>query len=217
MRKLLNFSITSFLMFISCLLWGCQETKEVSEFKIKTKDEYYTNLLNTTLEIELLINNQRTQCFYSNDSNIFVFTIKYEHSNEYGYIYDNETNDVYCLDNQELSLMSVNNEITMEQLLDKFNFLFYLKFDTTNFELKNTLSICNRICDHYRFTEVINNTDTVFNVYIDRESGFCLRATCSINDSTIIHFETKKFIYEPSVNQYRTMVTASKDNRNVEE
>lgn len=217
MRKLLNFSITSFLMFLSCLLWGCQNPKEISGFQAKTTDEYFSNLLNTTMEIELIVNNQRSKCFYSNDSNIFVFTIKYEHSNEYGYIYDNETNDVYCIENQELNYYNTLDDVSIEQLLNKLNFLFYLKFDTSKFDYIDDymLTICNRKCDHYRFTEIINGNETVFNIYIDRESSFCLRATCSINDNTIIHFETKKFTNESEVNQYRTMVTANRNNKQV--
>lgn len=217
MRKLLNFSITSFLMSISCLLYGCQEQKEISKFTPKTVDEYYTNLLNTTMEIDLIINGQRTQCFYSNDSNLFVITIKYEHSNEYGYIYDNETNDIYNIENHEISFVKSTDNVPTEKLLSKLNILFYLNFDHSKFDYVDdyTLTICNRKCDHYRFTELINGNETVFNLFIDRESAFCLRATCSVNASTIIHFETKKFIYEPSVNQYRTMVTSSKNNKKI--
>lgn len=213
MRKLLNFSITSFLMFISCLLWGCQEQRDFSGFNPKTAEEYYASLLNTTMEIELIVNNQRTQCFYSNDSNIFVFTIKYEHSNEYGYIYDNENNDIYYIENQQISYMKSADDVSVDLLLSKLNFLFFLNFDTSKFDYIDDyiLVSCNRKCNHYRFTEIINNNETVFNIYIDEESAFCLRATCSVNDSTIIHFETKKFVYEPCVNQYRTMVTSSKN------
>lgn len=211
MRKLINVSIISFLMSLSCMLFGCKETINYTEFEQRTYDEYYSDLLNTTIEMDLIIEGQQASCFYTNDSNLFVFTIKYEHSSEYGYIYEKETNSLYCIENQEISIKDLSNIPSLKDFLKNLNFLFYLKFDCNNFEYITTVTICNRQCNQYRFTETIKGKDTVFFVYIDQETSFCLKAICSYNDTTNIYFQTKKFICEPSVNEYKTMLTGIED------
>ena len=37
---------------------------------------------------------------------------------------------------------------------------------------------------------------------IDKETGFCLKGVAVINNTTVIYFETKKFIQEPNTNHY---------------
>ena len=88
------------------------------------------------------------------------------------------------------------------KLYNASNFLFHLKYDFSKFEYINTVTVCNRNCNKYRFKENINGTLATFNVYIDQATGFCLKGVCVIDDETKIYFETKRFISEPNINNY---------------
>lgn len=204
MRRILTLSFNALLIIVSLLFPGCDSNESIYNFQPKTYNEYYNALENTTIQIELVVNNKRAVCYYSNDSTTFVYTIKYQHSNEYGYIYNTKTNELYCMEDQKITKKELNDdaEETISKLYNASNFLFHLKYDFSKFEYINTVTVCNRNCNKYRFKENINGTLATFNVYIDQATGFCLKGVCVIDDETKIYFETKRFISEPNINNY---------------
>ena len=204
MRKLLLLTYNAIFILISSLMTGCNQSLQYQDFYPKTYDEYYTSLENTTIQIELVINNKRAICYYTNDSQFYVYTIKHQYSNEYGYIYNTLTNELYCIENQVITEKKLNKEAedSIIGLYNTSNIMFHLNYDFSKFEYINTVTICNRECDKYRFEDKINNELATFNIYIDKETGFCLKGVAVINNTTVIYFETKKFIQEPNTNHY---------------
>ena len=204
MRRLLLLTYNALFIILLSFLNGCKSASYIDEFKPKSYDHYYNSLENTTIQIELIIDNRRAICLYSNDSDYYVYTIKHQYSNEYGYIYNTKTNELYCIENQTIVSKQLNKdaEDTITHIFDSLNILFHLNYDFSTFEYINTVKVCNRPCDKYRFVDKINNQSATFNVYIDQETGFCLKGVCVINNETTIYFETKRFINEPSIQCY---------------
>lgn len=210
MRKLLFLSFHSFIIFVSTFLLSCSNTTSSVDFYPKSYDEYYTALENTTIEMELVINKHRAICTYTNDSVLFVYSIKYQYSNEYGYIYDTKNNELYAIENHKITekILNAEAEQKISELYSSNNVLFHLKFDYSQFEYINTVTVCNRECDKYRFTDEINGEEATYNVYIDKQTGLCLKGVCIINDSTIMYFETKNFVKEPSTIDYKQVLNS---------
>ncbi len=204
MKKVLVFSINSIFILLTWFTTGCSAQPKKKEFTPKPLDEYYNILENSTIEMELFVDDKRTTCFYSNDTQLFVFTIKYQQSNEYGYLYDKSNNELYNIENHSIETESINkNPINiMNDLFEESYFLFHLKFDPEKFEYKESTYLCNKLCDVYRFVDEVKGEEAVFNIYIDQETGLCLKGVCSINDLTYVYFETKKFVNQPCINDY---------------
>lgn len=210
MQRLLIFSYNFIIIFFSSFLFGCETSTSFMDFQPKSYDEYYNFLENTTIQIEMVVNNKRAVCTYTNDGIIYVYTIKYQHSNEYGYIYDTLTNELFCLEDQIITGKKMRDEAeeAITKLYNSSNILFHLKFDYAKFVYINTVTICNRSCDKFRFIDEINGEEVTFNVYIDKETGFCLKGVCSSKDTTYIYFETKSFLLKPSIDTYKQIITS---------
>lgn len=208
MRKLLSFSLNSLFIFISSFIFGCNAPSCDNNFKKKTYDDYYNSLENTTIEMELIVDNNRAMCLYSNDGETYVFTIKYQYSGEYGYIYNTKNNELFCIENQKVTQkkLNIDAENKISELYNTNNILFHLRFDTEKFEYIQTVTVCNKKCDKYRFVDKLYDTEATYNIYIDKETGFCLKAVCVVNGSTKIYFETKRFIKTPSIENYLFMI-----------
>lgn len=208
MRRFLILSLNFIVLIVSCFTTGCKNTERKDEIPHKTYQEYHDILLNSTLEMELTINNRRASCFYSNNSNIYVYTIKYQHSTEYGFVYDKTNEILYSYENKNISISKTDISLDeiIENMFKKANFLLYLNHDTSGYEYKNTVTVCNRKCDKYRFVDEIDGEEATFNVYIDKETTLCLKATCILNNNSTFSFETKDFNYSPSVGYYKTLI-----------
>lgn len=208
MRKILSLSINFVILIISCFTSGCSPEVEKQEIPHKTYQEYYDILLNSTLEMELNINNKKATCFYSNDSNTFVYTIRYQHSTEYGFIYDKQSQILYSYENQNIAIEKTDISVDeiMEKVFNHANFLLYLNYDTSGYEYKNTVTVCNRTCDKYRFVDEFKGEEATFNVYIDQETSLCLKTTCTLSNGSTFSFDTKKFNYIPSVDYYKLSI-----------
>lgn len=204
MYKYLILSYNAILLFLLTFITGCGAVEKNKTFEPKTYTEYYEALENTTIQIELIINNKRAICYYTNNSEFYVYTIKHQYSNEYGYIYNTKTNELYCIENQLITEKKLNHEAEQEitDLYNNSNVLFHLKYDYSSFEYINTVTVCSRECDKYRFEDTINGEPATFNVYIDKDTGFCLKGVCIVNNITTIYFETKVFIREPKIDTY---------------
>ena len=218
MRKLLLLTYNAFIIFISSFFLGCNQPIQNQQFYPKTYNEYYNALENTTIQMELVINNKRAICYYTNDSDLYVYTIKHQYSNEYGYIYNTKTNELFCIENQVITEIKLNKEAEDEimKLYNTWNMLFHLSYDFSTFEYINTVTVCSRECDKYRFEDEINKETATFNVYIDKETGFCLKGVVVVNNTTTILFETKRFMYEANTNQYIEIIKEYNNNKNTQ-
>ena len=107
MRRLLFFSYEFIIIFFSSFLFGCETSTSFMDFQPKSYDEYYNFLENTTIQIEMVVNNKRAVCTYTNDGTIYVYTIKYQHSNEYGYIYNTLSNELFCLEDKVIGGVTI--------------------------------------------------------------------------------------------------------------
>lgn len=208
MRRLLFFSYEFIIIFFSSFLFGCETSTSFMDFQPKSYDEYYNFLENTTIQIEMVVNNKRAVCTYTNDGTIYVYTIKYQHSNEYGYIYNTLSNELFCLEDQVITSKKMKDEAEeiITKLYNTSNILFHLKFRYQDFEYINTVTICNRECDKFRFIDELNGEEVTFNVYIDQETGFCMKGVCITKDTTLIYFEAKRFICESSTESYKEII-----------
>lgn len=213
MQKILILFSNFLLILLSVFAAGC-ESSSINDFKKKSYDEYYTSLENTTIEMELVVDNKRAICFYTNDSKTFIFTIKYQYSSEYGYLYNTVNNELYCLENQVITQKKINSdaEEAIWKLYNSNNILFHLQFDYSEFEYIGTVTICNRECNKYRFIDQLNGEEATFNIYIDNETGFCLKGVCVVDDSTKIYFEAKKFIKEANIQPYIDLINKYEKN-----
>ena len=110
MQKLLVLSINLVFLVFSSFILGCTTTRETYDFQPKTYDEYYNAIENSTIQFELIIADKRAVCYYTNDSITFVYTIKHQYSNEYGYIYNTSLNELYCMENQVITEKKIKNE-----------------------------------------------------------------------------------------------------------
>lgn len=210
MKKLLVLTYNTIIFLLLSLLVGCKSPANPNEFKQHSYDDYYNALENTTIQIELIIDNKRAICYYTNNAEFYIYTIKYQYSNEYGYIYNTKTNELYYLENQRITSKIYKDEAEelITYLYNNANILFHLQYDYKTFEYVNTVTVCNRICDKYRFTKKINGQKATFNIYIDKITGFCLKGICVVDEATAFYFEAKRFLYEPSVNNYIREVNA---------
>ena len=135
MRKLLFLS-HSFLIIIVSFLLGCSAPTN-NPFKPKSYNDYYNSLENTTIEMELVIDNKRAICFYTNDTEIYVFTIKYQYSGEFGYIYNTTKNELYDIENRTIKEKKINidAENAISKLYNSNNVLFHLNLITQNLNI----------------------------------------------------------------------------------
>ena len=129
MRKLLNLSLYVILGLLSNLLLGCNEPNNESGNNIpdKTYEEFYNELGDTTIEMEVVLNDKRATFFYSNDEEYFVSTIKYENAQEFGFVFNKQDNILYTIDKGEVT-QSVSSSIAKNKLATIFksaNYLFY--------------------------------------------------------------------------------------------
>ena len=208
MRKLLNLSLYVILGLLSNLLLGCNEPNNESGNNIpdKTYEEFYNELGDTTIEMEVVLNDKRATFFYSNDEEYFVSTIKYENAQEFGFVFNKQDNILYTIDKGEVT-QSVSSSIAKNKLATIFksaNYLFYLKLNKNKFVFQETVTIANRECSKYRYEEPSKNL--VYNIFIDKETSLCLKCVCSKNDTVEMFFETKKFLQETNVQNYKILV-----------
>ena len=211
MRKLLSFSLYVFIAFISNILIGCNNSTPYSEIPEKSYEEFYEDLKNTTIEMEVVIKDKRATFLYTNDDSYFVSTIKYENAQEYGFIYENETNILYSLDKGKVS-SEITDDLSKEQIKKIFesaNYFFYLRLDIKKFIFQETVTIANRECNKYRYEDT--QTNTIYNIYLDHETSLCLKLVMSKNENIELFFETKKYINEPQISNYQSMVYSYKE------
>lgn len=218
MRKLLTLSFNAILILLTSLFSGCENQIKKNDFIPKTNEEYMESLLNTTIEMELIIEEKRATCYYSNNSDIFVFIIKGQYSSPSGYVYSKSEKTVYYYDGEKLIVTKTNVSFDehIKNVHSETNFLFHLEFKDEPFEYKKTVTVCNRECDKFRFKTTIRNKDLTFNIYIDKETGFCLKAVCSYDDSTDIYFETKKFIQSSDLEFFINLINKCKKENNTQ-
>lgn len=216
MRKIILFIFNSIFILQYLFITGCNIHSKETDFTPKTNVEYTSNFLNTTIEMELIKSDKRSICFYSNDTNIFVFTIRHQYSSEIGYIYCKSDKTLYYYDDGQISISQTNIDFenNIFNIPLETNVLFHLDFKEENFEYKKTVTVCNRECDKYRFITNVRNKELIFNIYIDKETGFCLKAVCSLDDVTDIYFETKKFINQPDIDYYKQLLILFKKQNN---
>lgn len=213
MRRFL-ISFCNILLIVLCVsIAGCTSPSS-SGFQKKSYNDYYTSLENTTITMELVVDNKRAICYYTNNAETYVFTIKYQYSSEYGYIYNTTSNELYCIENQIITQKKINNEAedVISKLYNSTNILFHLQFDSSKFEYINKVTICNRECNKYRFIDKLNGEESTFNIYIDNETGFCLKGVCVVDGSTKIYFEAKRFVKENNISPYIKLINQYEKN-----
>lgn len=217
MRKLLNLSLYVILSLFSNLLLGCNEPNNETGNDIpdKTYEEFYNELGNTTIEMEVVLNDKRATFFYINDEEYFVSTIKYENAQEFGFVFNKQESILYTIDKGQVT-QSVSSSIAKNKLATIFksaNYLFYLKLNKNKFVFQETVTIANRECGKYRYED--SSKKLIYNIFIDNETSLCLKCVCSKNDTVEMFFETKKFLQETNVENYKLLVyTYNKDTQN---
>lgn len=207
MKKLLHLSLCALVSVISNMLVGCSEPNN-NDFTIpdKTYEDFYKDLEDTTIEMEVIIKDKRTMFYYSSNEEYFVTTWKYENGQEFGFIYDNMNKTLYTLDKGKITL-DVSASIAEKQIENIFksaNFLFYLKLDKSKFEFVEQVEIANRICNKFRYNDKSN--DVVYNIYIDTESSLCFKCVRSKNNSTELFFEIKKFDNNTNIESFKSLI-----------
>lgn len=208
MRKLLSFSLYALLMLVSNIFTGCTKETVDLKFEEKTYAELYEELKNKTVELEVVIEGKRNMFFFSNNDNIYIYTIRYENGPEMGHIYDNNTKRVYSLERNQLTLKysGVEAEEHIEKIFNASSLLIYLKLDKTKFEYIETTTITNRECFKYRYENQTKKGTEVFHLFIDKETSLCLKCVYYINDEVKLYFETKKFSPSSEVDIYKNLV-----------
>lgn len=208
MRKLLSFSLYALLMLVSNIITGCTKETVDLKFEEKTYEELYEELKNKTVELEVVIEGKRNMFFFSNNDNIYIYTIRYENGPEMGHIYDNSTKRVYSLERNQLTLKysGVEAEEHIEKIFNASSLLIYLKLDKTKFEYIETTTITNRECFKYRYENQTKKGTEVFHLFIDKETSLCLKCVYYINDEVKLYFETKKFSPSSEVDIYKNLV-----------
>lgn len=208
MRKLLSFSLYALLMLVSNIFTGCTKETVDLKFEEKTYAELYEELKNKTVELEVVIEGKRNMFFFSNNDNIYIYTIRYENGPEMGHIYDNNTKRVYSLERNQLTLKysGVEAEEHIEKIFNTSSLLIYLKLDKTKFEYIETTTITNRECFKYRYENQTKKGTEVFHLFIDKETSLCLKCVYYINDEVKLYFETKKFSPSSEVDIYKNLV-----------
>ena len=121
MRKLLNLSLYVVLSLFFNLLLGCNEPNNESGNNIpdKTYEEFYNDLGDTTIEMEVVLNNKRATFFYSNDDEFFISTIRYENSQEFGFVFNKLENILYTIDKGQIT-----QEVSSSIAKNKLNSIF---------------------------------------------------------------------------------------------
>lgn len=214
MKKLFCLSIYTMFSFVFGILFGCNTQKNTNDLKEKTINEFHEEIKNTKFDMELIIDNYRATCSYANDSQLYVFSIKYENNKEYGYIYDSVNHELYNIDNGYLKLKSDNtlkkNEM-IEKLLSSSCLIYYINHDLDKFEFIEQTIIANRDCNKYRYITEHKGKEMVYNIYIDIETQLCLKTVCSHGDNIEFYFEAKKFENNPSLDSYKEMISSIKE------
>lgn len=208
MRKLLSVSLYALLVLVSNIITGCSKQLVDLKYEEKTYEELYDELKNTTVELEVVIEGKRNIFFYSNNDNLYIYTIKYENGPEMGYIYDNESKRVYSLERNELSLKysDIEAEEHIEKLFKTSSFLIYLNLDKDKFEYIETTTIINRECFKYRYETNSKKGTEVYHFFIDKETSLCLKCVYHINDEVKLYFETKRFSPSSEIDIYKNLV-----------
>ncbi len=209
MRKLLSASLYTLLVLLSNIIPSCNDDKEV-KFEEKTYEELYEELQNTTIELEVLKEGKRNIFYYSNNENIYIFTIKYDNGPEFGYIYDRENQTIYNLERQNVTIQFEGTLATdyFEKIFKASNFLLYLSLDYEKFEYIDTTTIVNRKCYQYRYETKTKNGSEVSNFFIDKETSLCLKYIFSIDGETKLYIETKRFTSGSNIDCYKQLIDA---------
>lgn len=217
MRKLLYASLYSLLVMISSILAGCNQPFKDNGIPNKTYEDFYEDLKNTAIEMEVIVKDKRAIFFYTNDENYFITTIKYENAQEFGFIYDLHNNILYTVDKGQITaeFTSLVAESQITSIFQSANYFFYLKFDTNKLVFQEKTTIINRECNKYRYEDTDKNL--VYNIYIDTQTSLCLKCVCSNNDVTEAFFETKKFESSPNIENYTSLITQYNNNKLVED
>jgi len=221
MRKLFSLSLYIIMGFFLNMLLGCNEPNDSPTNSIpdKTYEEFYNDLGNTTIEMEVVIKDKRATFFYSNDQEFFVSSIKYENAQEFGFVYNKLDNILYTIDKGQIT-KQVTSSMAQVQITNIFktaNYLFHLKLNKDKFVFQETVTIADRECSKFRYEDTSKNQ--VYNIYLDNETSLCLKCVCSnINTNTTeFFFETKKYTQEPNVTNYKDLIfsyTNNNDNKN---
>ena len=208
MRKILYTSLYAFLIMVSSILFGCNEPFNDTLIPEKSYEDFYEDLKNTAIEMEVIIKDKRAIFYYTNDDNYFINTIKYENAQEFGFICDLKNNTLYTVDKGQITgeITSLIAESQIKSIFQSANYFFYLKLDKNKLVYQETTTLLNRECDKYRYEDT--NKNLVYTIYLDKQTSLCLKCVCSNEDVTELFFETKKFEFNPNIQNYILLVNS---------
>lgn len=216
MRKFICMSLYTFLVMISNILVGCNSPFEDKSIPNKTYEDFYDDLINTTIEMEVVIKEKRAIFNYTNNENYFITTIRYENGQEFGFIYERENQILYTMDKGQITndFSSIIAESQVNQIFQSANYFFYLRLDKEKMDFVESTTLLNRECNKYRYEDADKNL--VYNIYIDKETSLCLKCVCSNGDVIDLFFETKKFENVSSTKNYESLIANYINNKQVE-
>ena len=208
MRKILYTSLYAFLIMVSSILFGCNEPFNDTLIPEKSYEDFYEDLKNTAIEMEVIIKDKRAIFYYTNDDDYFITTIKYENAQEFGFICDLKNNTLYTVDKGQITgeITSLIAESQITSIFKSANYFFYLKLDKNKLVYQETTTLLNRECNKYRYEDT--NKNLVYTIYLDKQTSLCLKCVCSNEDVTELFFETKKFEFNPNIQNYILLVNS---------
>ena len=110
----------------------------------------------------------------------------------------------FFITNKEIELGLYINRYEIPDKDDLYQAIGDCEMDTNDY-----LIATFKTSDNVSFN--IFTTHNLYNVYIDKQTGLCLKGVCIINDSTIMYFETKNFVKEPSTIDYKQVLNSRRN------
>ena len=119
------------------ILVGCSSPFKDNSIPNKTYEDFYDDLINTTIEMEVVIKEKRAIFNYTNNENYFVTTIRYENGQEFGFIYERQNKILYTMDKGQITndFSSIIAESQVNQIFQSANYFFYLRLDKEKMDL----------------------------------------------------------------------------------
>ena len=219
MKRILILPFCSLFALISFVLFGCSQTpKNVVEIKEYSNYEEY--LENKAFEIEMSFDKSKATYLFASNSNVYVLSTKYKTGQEYGYIYNSDTNELYHMQNQYVTFVTNGSEAQEKIKKSVFSslMLFYTSLDTQKFEYLGEEEVLNIECFKYSYKVTEGNTKKEFTLYIDIETSLCLKATCKIGNEKpkYMNFTIKKIYDDPNINEYINIINQYNEQLNKE-
>ena len=127
MRKILYTSLYAFLVMVSSILFGCNEPFNDTLIPEKSYEDFYEDLKNTAIEMEVIIKDKRAIFYYTNDDDYFITTIKYENAQEFGFICDLKNNTLYTVDKGQITgeITSLIAESQIKSIFQSANYYIH--------------------------------------------------------------------------------------------